>query len=97
MIAVCDVHETRMNTTGDLAGGSKILRYRDYRALLENRDIDAVLVATNDHWHVLATVNACQAGKDVYVEKPLGTSIGEGRAAVKAARMSVSVRIASTP
>jgi predicted dehydrogenase len=86
VVAVCDVHETRMNMAGDLAGGSKILRYRDYRALLENQDIDAVIVATNDHWHVLATVNACQAGKDVYVEKPLGTSIGEGRAAVRAAR-----------
>ncbi len=45
-----------------------------------------MIVATNGHWHVLATIHACQAGKDVYVEKPLGTSIGEGRAAVQAAR-----------
>ncbi len=86
VVAVCDVHESRMRSAQELAGGSKILGYRDYRKLLDNKDIDAVIVATNDHWHVLATVNACQAGKDVYVEKPLGTSIGEGRAAVKATR-----------
>ena len=86
VIAVCDVHEARLNSAQELAGGSKILRYRDYRELLDNKEIDAVIVATNDHWHVLATIHACQAGKDVYVEKPLGTSIGEGRAAVRAAR-----------
>jgi hypothetical protein len=57
-----------------------------YRKLLDNKDIDAVIVGTNGHWHVLPTIHACQAGKDVYVEKPLGTSIGEGRAAVQAAR-----------
>jgi predicted dehydrogenase len=60
--------------------------YRDYRQLLEDKDVQAVIVATNGHWHVLPTIHACQAGKDVYVEKPLGTSIGEGRAAVEAAR-----------
>ncbi len=67
-------------------GGEKVLTYHDYRKLLENKDIDAVIVGTNGHWHILPTIHACQAGKDVYVEKPLGTSIGEGRAAVQAAR-----------
>ena len=84
--AVCDVNKTRAAQAGKQFGGEKVLVYHDYRKLLDNKDIDAVIVAPNGHWHVLPTINACQAGKDVYVEKPLGTSIGEGRAAVKAAR-----------
>ncbi len=59
----------------------------DYRKLLDDKKIDAVIAATNGHWHALPTIHACQAGKDVYVEKPLATSIGEepggGRAGVK--------------
>ncbi len=85
-VAVCDVHQTRLGKTRERLGGEKIRAYSDYRALLDDKDIDAVIVATNGHWHVLPTIDACRAGKDVYVEKPLGTSIGEGRAAVKAAR-----------
>lgn len=86
MVAVCDVNEPRMLQARQEAGGEKVRTYHDYRKLLEDKDIDAVIVATNDHWHVLPTIHACQVGKDVYVEKPLGTSIGEGRAAVEAAR-----------
>ena len=86
MVAVCDVNEPRMLQAQKEAGGDKIRTYHDYRKLLEDKDIDAVIVATNGHWHVLPTIHACQAGKDVYVEKPLGTSIGEGRAAVEAAK-----------
>lgn len=83
--AVCDLH------SGRLAGGLKdagenAKTYKDYRKLLEDKSIDAVIVGTNGHWHALPTIDACAAGKDVYVEKPLATSIGEGRAAVKAAR-----------
>jgi len=54
--------------------------------LLDRKDIDAVLITTPDHWHALQTVNACQAGKDVYCEKPLTLTIAEGRAMVNAAR-----------
>ncbi|MHB8969789.1 MAG: Gfo/Idh/MocA family protein [Pirellulaceae bacterium] len=57
----------------------------DYRKLLEMKDLQAVIVATNKHWHALPTIHACQAGKDVYIEKPLAHSIGEGRAMVQAA------------
>ncbi|MBZ5497417.1 MAG: Gfo/Idh/MocA family oxidoreductase [Acidobacteriia bacterium] len=60
--------------------------YKDFRQILDRKDIDAVIVATPDHWHALATILACQAGKDVYVEKPLATTIAEGRAMVTAAR-----------
>ncbi|MHC4407160.1 MAG: Gfo/Idh/MocA family protein [Planctomycetota bacterium] len=86
VIAVCDVNESRMAPARNEAGGEAVLTVNDYRKVLDNRDIDAVIVGTNGHWHVLPTVDACKAGKDVYVEKPLGTSIGEGRAAVEAAK-----------
>ena len=58
----------------------------DFRRVLDRKDIDAVIVATPDHWHALPTVLACQAGKDVYVEKPLAKTIDEGRAMVTAAK-----------
>jgi predicted dehydrogenase len=60
--------------------------FTDYRKLLSMKDLDAVCIATPDHWHALPTVHAFQAGKDVFVEKPLSYSIGEGRAMVTAAR-----------
>jgi predicted dehydrogenase len=60
--------------------------YKDIRKMLENKDIDAISVATPNHWHALATVWACQAGKDVCVEKPVSHNIWEGRKMVEAAR-----------
>ncbi|MFO7617914.1 MAG: Gfo/Idh/MocA family oxidoreductase [Bacteroidales bacterium] len=59
--------------------------YRDFRKVLQRRDVDAVIVATPDHWHALMTILACQAGKDVYVEKPVANSIFEADQMVKAA------------
>jgi len=86
VIGVCDVNSSRTDQARKQFGGEKITPYKDFRKLLENKDIDAVVVGTTGHWHVLPTIHACRAGKDVYVEKPLGTSIGEGRQAVEAAR-----------
>lgn len=63
---------------------NKVERYSDYRKLLENKSIDAVCIATPDHWHALQTVDAIKAGKDVYIEKPLSKTIQEGRAMVNA-------------
>lgn len=60
--------------------------YGDYRKMLEDKDIDAVIVGTPDHWHCLPTVHACQAGKDVYVEKPMANTIEECNVMMKAAR-----------
>lgn len=65
--------------------------YSDYRKLLENKDIDAVCIGTPDHWHALQTIHAIQAGKDVYVEKPLTATIHEGRAMVNAEAASNQV------
>jgi predicted dehydrogenase len=63
-----------------------VARVKDFRAILDRKDIDAVVIATPDHWHAIQMVEACQAGKDVYVEKPLSVTIAEGRAMVAAAR-----------
>ncbi len=68
------------------AGQKPDLVTRDFRRVIDRKDIDAVIVATPDHWHPLPTIMACQSGKDVYVEKPLSVSIAEGRAMVNAAR-----------
>jgi predicted dehydrogenase len=89
LVAACDVHEQRLAAAvKQIQGvsGEKPREYHDYRQLLADKDIDAVIVATNEHWHVLPAIEACAAGKDVYLEKPVGTSIAEGRAAVIAAR-----------
>ena len=86
VVAVCDVHSQHMAQVREMVGGEKVRAYHDYRRLLDDKDVNVVIVATNAHWHVLCTIGACQAGKDVYVEKPLGNFIGEGRFAVEAAR-----------
>jgi predicted dehydrogenase len=84
-VAVCDVYERNRERARDWIGNG-CRSYRDFRELLDQRDIDAVLIATPDHWHCIPTVLACQAGKDVYVEKPLSLTVREGQAMVRAAR-----------
>jgi len=83
-IALCDIDEERLAKAAKRAGGNPKL-YNDYRDLLENKDIDAVFVTSPDHWHGLHTVHACEAGLDVYCEKPACKSIAEGRAMMEAA------------
>ncbi len=86
MVAVCDVNSNHLARGREKAGGDQIATYHDYRKLLEDENIDAVIVATQAHWHVPIAVAACQAGKDVYLEKPLGNSIGEGQYLIEAAK-----------
>ncbi len=83
-IALCDVDSNRLDEAASKIGGKPRL-YKDFRRLLEQRDIDAVFIASPDHWHALMTIMACQAGKDVFVEKPACNTIEEGRAMVVAA------------
>jgi predicted dehydrogenase len=85
IVAVCDVYEPNLNEARQLTGG-KARAYSDFRKLLDDRAVDAVVVATPDHWHPLITVAACQAGRDVYVEKPVSNVVREGRLMVEAAR-----------
>jgi predicted dehydrogenase len=83
--AVADVYKANGETAREWAG-SDAKFFQDFRKMLELKDIDAVHIATPDHWHAIASVLACQAGKDVYVEKPTSLTIREGRAMVNAAR-----------
>ena len=86
--AVCDVDQEILDReVGNLAKENiNVKAYRDIRNLLDNKDIDAVSIATPNHWHALATIWACQAGKHVCVEKPVSHNIREGRKMVEAAR-----------
>ncbi len=83
MTALCDVYEPNLDLARKLAD-PKAFTTRDYRQLLARKDIQGVLIATPDHWHVPMTIAACAAGKDVYVEKPLTHDLGEGRAVIEA-------------
>jgi len=83
--AVCDVYAPRVEEAIKKTEG-RANGYKDYRRILDRDDIDAIFIATPDHWHTLIAIHGCQAGKDVYVEKPLSTTIAEGRAIVDAAR-----------
>ena len=83
--ATADVYLPNAERAREWAGPAA-KAYQDFRRLLERKDIDAVLIATPDHWHAAIAVLTCQAGKDIYVEKPLAHNVREGRAIVTAAR-----------
>jgi len=88
LVALCDVDRDILEKevkTCDKAG-LKVEGYSDIRKLLENKDIDAISIATPNHWHSLCAIWAVQAGKDVYVEKPVSHNVWEGRQLVTAAR-----------
>src|SRR5688500_369745 len=87
-VAVCDVDSTVLaeaRQTVQKANG-QCAAYSDYRRLLDDKNVDAVVITTPDHWHALIAIHAAQAGKHVYCEKPLSLAIAEGRAMVRAAR-----------
>src|SRR5206468_6569464 len=71
-VAACDVFQERLDSTVQRLStdGNKVDGYEDYRRILDRKDIDAVLIATPDHWHPQITIDACAAGKDVFMEKP---------------------------
>src|SRR3954471_343889 len=85
MAAMCDVYQPRLEQ-GVAACGGGAKAYSDFRRMLENKDLQAIVVSTPDHWHCLAGMMACAAGKDVYVEKPLSVFIREGRWLTQVAR-----------
>ncbi len=86
VVALCDVFRPQIDFAIKDARLEGVETYNDFRRILERKDIDAVIVASPDHWHALQTVMACQAGKDVYVEKPISVTMDEGRKMVQAAR-----------
>jgi len=87
LAALCDVDRKVLEKDAKALAdkNKKVDTYIDIRKLLENKDIDAISIATTNHWHSLATIWACQAGKDVYVEKPCSHNVFEGRKCVEAA------------
>ncbi len=89
-VALCDIDDEWLNKRAadvEKSTGKKVKHlYKDWRKVIDNKDIDAVIIGTPDHWHCLPTIYACQAGKDVYVEKPLSNTIEECNLMEKAAR-----------
>ena len=88
--AVCDVYEPRLLQAAEIAAPGAV-RAADYRRILDNPDIDAVLIGAPDHWHRTMTIDAVAAGKDVYVEKPISHTIEEGEEMVRAVEASTRV------
>ncbi len=96
VLAACDVDKIKLGrfkeaaekaNAGKLDGGSQTVdTYENYRELLERKDIDAVVIATPDHWHAMIATDAAKAGKDIYCEKPMALTVAEGRAMVDATR-----------
>jgi len=102
VIAACDVYAAKLqnfvektNAFYAARAGSEQYKgcdtYTDFRELLQRKDIDAIVIATPDHWHAVQAVHAAKAGKDIYCEKPLSLTIAEGKAMVKAVRASQCV------
>ncbi|MBA4850178.1 Gfo/Idh/MocA family protein [Emticicia sp. BO119] len=92
--AICDVDDDQLAKRKDdlsKAGVQNLTTYKDYRKMLEDKELDAVVVATPDHWHCLQLVDTLSAGKHVYVEKPVANSIGEAKAMVRAVEASGKV------
>ncbi|UCF35538.1 MAG: Gfo/Idh/MocA family oxidoreductase [Acidobacteriota bacterium] len=86
-VALCDIYDVNLAKAQTIAGG-KAQVHADYRDLLDQKEIDAVLIATPDHWHRDMAVDACNAGKDVYIEKPLTFEVSEGLEIIRATRLN---------
>ena len=84
-VAICDLRDDYLDLAAKKSRGQP-KRYNDYRQLLDDKEIDAVVIATPDHWHALMFIDACNAGKDVYTEKPFSLTVHEGRKMVETAQ-----------
>ncbi len=91
VVSLCDVDKRMLSDTADMvatrqASKKKPRTYGDYREMLKEKDLDVVLIATPDHWHALAMIAACEAGADIYCQKPIGVDVVECQAMLAAAR-----------
>jgi len=85
VVALCDCYDQHLNNALKMTEG-KAKTFTEYRALLESKEVDAVLIATPDHWHSRMAIDALNAGKDIYIEKPLTFTINEGHDIIKAVK-----------
>jgi predicted dehydrogenase len=85
VVAICDIYQPYVDFAARKVGGQP-KQFKDYQKLLDMKDVDAVVINTPDHWHALQMIQACEAGKDVYVEKPVSLVVSEGRAMANAAQ-----------
>lgn len=90
LVAVCDLYDGRLDRAKEL-WGAELFTTRDYRKLLDRKDIDAVIVATPDHWHKKITIDAMNAGKAVYCEKPMVKNFDEGHALIKSQKETAAI------
>ena len=90
-VATCDVYDTRRISAREALGGKEVPFTRNYQEILDRKDVDAVIIAAPDHQHRPIAVAACEAGKDVYCEKPMSHSVEDGFAMVEAARKNQRV------
>ncbi len=85
IVALCDVYSPYLQAAAKKVGGELLLT-KEFREVIDRKDIDAVVISTPDHWHAIPFMEACAAGKDIYVEKPLSLVVNEGKAMIAAAR-----------
>src|SRR5204862_3128005 len=107
VVSLCDVDKKMLSEAVDIVASRQLSKkkprtYSDYRAMLKEKDLDLVLVETPDHWHALPMIEACKAGLDVWVQKPISVDIAEGQAMLAAARkyqrvVQVNTQRRSTP
>src|SRR6266576_7035788 len=107
VVSLCDVDKRMLSDAADIVSSRQLSKkkprtYGDYREMLKAKDLDLVLIETPDHWHALPMIEACKAGIDVWVQKPISVDIGEGQAMLAAARqhqrvVQVNTQRRSTP
>src|SRR5689334_8152070 len=107
VVSLCDVDRKMLDEAAEIVAGRQASKkkprtYHSYRDMLNEKDLDIVLIATPDHWHALPMIAACEAGEDIYVQKPISVDIEEGKAMVAAARrhkrvVQVGTQRRSTP
>jgi hypothetical protein len=96
LLGMCDAYKPRLEEGLAYMESPNAKGYSDFRKMFENKDIQGVVIATPDHWHALHTILACQAGKDVYVEKPMTLFIDEGKWMIQAARKYSRIVVVGT-
>jgi predicted dehydrogenase len=84
-VVACDCYQGHLERAKETAGGKIETNFAQYKKVLDRKDIDAVVIATPDHWHLPMVLDALEVGKDVYIEKPMSHRIEEGRKILEAA------------